>query len=335
MRRVEIVGALSSFVVKIVNFMMGLAIVIILFLIFAIPAFAFNDFYEDKAQGWFWYEQEPEEPEEPEIPPPPLPAPAPVPEPSKEPEPKKIKPLSVEWFEKEYLNLLGTAIDDPSPENVKKYRYATRVMLDKASNFTHAFQRESLLDPMLDESNRMPFASAARGSFMRLTIQEQTKATKAIGQKAGLWVFLDESCAFCALQYPIISRMVKDRKFEAIYITPDGQRPSWMAATDDVRKDDGQSKYLRIGVRPAVAFVAPPENITVLTQGMLSQDLLEERILFAGDQAGMLTAEISGKAFPERKGLLTTQDIQDIGEEMLSNPNVITQSVQDRLEKRY
>ena len=319
---------------NLLDLLITIAITAILFFISTAQAFAFNDFYEEKAQGWFWYEKIPEEPEEEEILPEPV-KPAPKTPKPKVPEVKKIKPLSVEWFEKEYLNLLSDAIDDPSPENVKKYRYATRVMLDKASNFTHEFQRQALLDPMLDESNRMPFSSAARGSFMRLTTEEQVNATKEIGKKAGLWVFLDETCAFCALQYPIIARMVKDRKFEVTYITPDGNRPPWMASTDDVRKDEGQSKFLRIGVRPAVAFVAPPSEVIILTQGMLSQDLLEERILFAGDKVGLLSEELSMKAFPERRGLLTPEDINDIGKEMLENPNGITESVQERLEKRY
>lgn len=313
--------------------LMALAILLVLAFATIAPAMAGVDsFLLDKEEGWFWYQREPE---------PPPPPPEEKPEPpkkqaeAKKDEPKKPGPLSVEWFQKEYLQLLNDAVDDPSPENVRKYRYATRVMLDKASNFTHVFQRESLLDPLLDEANRMPFSSAARGSFMRLTIDEQTAATKAIGQKAGLWVFLDESCAFCALQYPIVARMAKDRKLTVTYITPDGKRPPWMAASDDVRQESGQAKYLRIGVRPAVAMVVPPESVTVLTQGMLSQDMLEERLLFAGDQAGLISPEISAKAFPERRGLLTPDDIKEIGNTMSQDPNTLTNSVQDRLQKRY
>lgn len=301
------------------------------------PTFAAENFINGKEEGWFWYEREPDPPPPPvvEKPEPKKPQAQKSPPEKKTEEPKKTPVLSVEWFQKEYLTILNGAIDDPTDENVRKYRYATRVMLDKASNFAQAFQRESLLDPLLDEGNRMPFASSSRGSFMRLTMDEQVKATREIGGKAGLWIFLDDTCAFCALQYPIVSRTIKDRSLTATYITPDGKRPSWMDKSDDVRKDSGQSKKLKIGVRPAIAMVVPPEHITVLTQGMLSQDLLEERLLFAGDRAGLLSAELSKKAFPERNGLLTTKDIQEIGAEMESNPNGLTGNVQKRLEKRY
>lgn len=308
-------------------------------LVLAFPAFAVDQFIKNKEEGWFWYAREPETPE------PELvkkqPAPVIAPKPPEKPasavklEPKKPSALSVEWFQNEFPRILNSAIDDPSPENVKKYRYATRVMLDKASNFTHVFQRQSLLDPLLDESVRSPFSSAARGSFERLTNEERQKATEAISKEAGLWVFLDDECPFCEMQYPMVARTAKARGFLVTYITPDGKRPSWMARADSVVKDTGQSKSLRIGVRPAVALVVPPSKITVLTQGMLSQDLLEERILNAGDEAGLLTAELHKKAFPIERGLLTPQDIKDIGSELEGNPESLTPNVQERIEKRF
>ncbi len=304
----------------------------------SMPASAVDQFIKDKEDGWFWYQSEPDYTEPP--PPPVLEKKPAKPtviklEPPKPPEPKKPSALSVEWFKKEYPEILNAAIDDPSPENVKKYRYATRVMLDKASNFTHQFQRQSLLDPLLDESVRSPFSSAARGSFENLSNQERRKATEGIAKGAGLWVFLDDTCAFCALQYPMVARTAKERGFVVSYITPDGKRPSWMSPSDALLKDSGQSKYLKIGVRPAIALVVPPSKITVLTQGMLSQDLLEERILHAGDEAGLLTGEVRKKAFPMERGLLTPQDIKEIGKQLESDPDALTPNVQQRIEKRF
>lgn len=306
----------------------------VLGLVIAFPVFAVDDFIKNKAEGWFWYAREPEPPapvpEKKNIPPQ-----ATKPAPPAKTEPAKPSALSVEWFQKEYPLILNSAIDDPSPENVQKYRYATRVMLDKASNFTHVFQRQSLLDPLLDESVRSPFSSAARGTFQRLSDEDKQKATESISKGAGLWVFLDDKCPFCSMQYPMVSRTAKDRGFLVTYITPDGERPSWMSPSDSLVKDTGQSKHLRIGVRPAIALVVPPTKITVLTQGMLSQDLLEERILHAGDEAGLLTAELRKKAFPMERGLLTPQDIKDIGRELEANPNALTPNVQQRIEKRF
>ena len=294
-----------------------------------------TDPFKRSEEGWFWYQVEPE-PKEP-------PKEKAQPKSEKKPDQPSViqlskpKPqaLSVEWFQKEYPKLLNNAVDDPTDENVQAYRYATRVMLDKASNFTRTFQKQSLLDPLLDESVRSPFANAMRGSHQRWSRDQKTKATERIAKKAGLWVFLDDKCVFCNMQYPIIARTAKDRGFEVIYITPDGSRPSWLMSGSDVRKDEGQSKHLKIQVRPALALVIPPEKITVLSQGMISQDLIEERILVAGDAAGLVSGEERKDVFPEERGIMTTEDIKDIGKYMAEDPKNVIRGAQDKIQKRY
>lgn len=297
-----------------------------------------GDIYKSGEEGWFWYEREPEAPKEkkkpPEKKPPPMPSVIKL-EAPKESKPPEIAPLSVKWFQQEYMNVINEAIDDPTEDNVRKYRYATRVMLDKASNFTRQFQKQSLLDPLLDESVRSPFASGMRGSFQGWTIEAKRKATKGMNKKAGLWVFLDDQCPFCPLQYPVVARMAKEMQFEVFYITPDGKRPSWLMGESTVLKDEGQSKTLRISVRPAIAMVVPPAKITVLTQGLLSQDLLEERLLLAGDAAGLVTGQERKNAFPEERGIMTTEDIKTLGTEMSNDKNALTSGAQKRIEQRY
>lgn len=297
-----------------------------------------DSIYKAQEEGWFWYEREPEAPKQ-EVKPPPKPQPS-MPsviklEAPKDSKPPELEPLSVKWFQQEYLGLMHTAIDDPSEANVRNYRYATRILLDKASNFTRQFQKESLLDTLLDESVRSPFATGMRGSFQGWTMDAKRKAVRGMNTKAGLWVFLDDQCPFCSMQYPIVSRMAKELNFEVFYITPDGARPSWLMGTATVLKDEGQSKTLRIGVRPAVALVVPPAKVTVLTQGMLSQDLLEERLLVAGDAAGLITGQERKNAFPEERGIMTPEDIKSLGGEMLKDKNALTSGAQKRIEQRY
>ena len=297
-----------------------------------------DNIYKAQEEGWFWYEREPEAPKEekkePQKKPPPTPSIIKL-EAPKDQKPPEIEPLSVKWFQQEYLSVINTAIDDPSEDNVRNYRYATRVMLDKASNFTRQFQKQSLLDPLLDESVRSPFSSGMRGSFQGWTFESKRKATRAMNKKAGLWVFLDDQCPFCAMQYPIVARMAKELDFEVFYITPDGNRPSWLMGNAPVLKDAGQSKTLRIGIRPAVALGVPPAKITVLTQGLLSQDLLEERLLVAGDAAGLITGQERKNAFPEERGILTPDDIKSLGSEMAKDRGALTPGAQKRIEQRY
>ena len=82
-------------------------------------------------------------------------------------------------------------------------------------------------------------------------------------------------------------------------------------------------------------MVIPPGKITVLTQGLLSQDLLEERLLVAGDAAGLITGKERKNAFPEERGVMTPEDIKSLGLEMLKDKNALTPGAQKRIEQRY
>lgn len=295
-----------------------------------------DPFIQEKEQGWFWYKKEPELREEKT----PLPR---KPEVKPEvqsiqiaPEEKPIKEpehFSVEWFQQKYLGVLSNAVDNPTPENVREYRYATRVMLDKASNFAHEFKRQSLLDPLLDESNRYPFASTPRGSFQRFTNEQKKAAINSIKEKVGFWVFVDEGCHFCVLQYPIIERTFKQNNMTVQYITKDGKRPSWMKEDAEVLPDLGQSSHLKIKVRPATAMIVPPKKIVVLTQGMLSSDLLEERMLTAAYVENLLDKQTRMLAFPMEKGLLTPDDIKAAGQAM-KDGGKMSSKVQEMLQQR-
>jgi conjugal transfer pilus assembly protein TraF len=304
-------------------------------LIAASPALSVDDFLKRKEEGWFWYQKEPELiiPEKIEVPEPKEEA---LPEVVKIEVPKKEKtePLSVQWFKKSYEDLLHNAVDNPTPENVEKYRYATRVMLDKASNFGREFKKQALLDPFLDESNRYPFSSAMRGSFMRMTNKAKTNALKTISEKAGIWIFVNSTCDFCALQYPVIKNSIRENGWVAKFITPDGERPSYMDAEDDLAKDDGHSDHFKIKIWPSVALVVPPEKVIVLTQGMLSRDLFEERVLMAGDMAGLLGGEDRLAIFPNERGILTPEDIREAGKFIDEDGDAFKTKVQDLIEKR-
>lgn len=300
-------------------------------------ASAIDEFILRKEEGWFWY-QDPIEPKEPEPKPEePTPPPKKTPETNviSMPKPEEPPPLSAEWFRKNYSKYLDKAVDDPSPENVAQYRYLTRVMLDKASNFARQFRQQTLLDPYLDESNRYPFANAMRGAFQRLNDKDRKQIIKDLSQKAGLWVFLDERCEFCVIQYPVIARAARENGFLVRYITPDGKRPSWFKEGDEVSKDMGQSQFLKIKVWPATALVVPPDKILVISQGLLSDDLIEERILAAADKAGLIPQSDRFKVYPNERGILSPQDIQEAGKYLGKDDSKFREELQNRIGSHF
>lgn len=173
-------------------------------------------FLTDKARGWFWYEKQPDPPppkeKEPKQPPPAAAAPAKPassPEASAQSQPGPAT-FSVKWFQQNYATVMEDAIDDPTDAKMDKYRYVTRVMVDKATNFSHKFQERAVLDAALDETNRFPISSAMRSDFYRQINQNKAHYMRQLADRAGLWVFLDAECSFCERQYPIVKRMAKE-----------------------------------------------------------------------------------------------------------------------------
>lgn len=279
-----------------------------------------DPFLHDKARGWFWKEpipqeeepkKEEEKPNEPVV----------VIDNKKSENPKEPPTFSVEWFQKNYMSILYRAIDDPTPENVDKWRLATRVMLDKASNVVQVFRERLAVDPDLDEQNRYPIANVMRSQMQANLMRNIDSALNYLSDKMGLWVFLDENCNFCRIQYHIIKDLAKKTKLEIRYIVKQGRPIFGMSEDEEVLPDLGQSEFLNIKLTPAIVMVIPPEKYIVLSQGMLSADIISERILLAAKSEGLLDKKRYAETNPNVAGLITPEQINSLSDLKLDSPD--------------
>lgn len=279
----------------------------------ALPLIASEAFYKDKSRGWFWKEKQPL-PSEP--PPPPLvelPIGGVAPTKEASADPKEPPTFSVKWFQQNYMSIFESAVDNPTPANMDKFRVVTRVMMDKASNATQLFRERAALDTDLDEQNRYPIASVMR-SQMGTNINENTDTNlRYLSDKAFFWVFLDEECNFCGIQYSIINDLVKKTGLQVSYIVKQGKPIFGMNENDDVLPDVGHSENLNLKLTPSIVMVVPPQKFVVLTQGMLSADLLSERILLAAKSEGLLDNFRYAQTNPNVAGLLNPNQIKAMG----------------------
>ena len=286
-----------------------------------IPLFANEAFLRDKQRGWFWREEVllPTAPaEEPPI----EPASVSVEATPMESREQRAEPptFSVKWFQKHYMGLFERAVDDPTPENMDQWRLATRVMIDKASNAAQVFRERAALDVELDEQNRYPIATAMRMDMERNLLENQDDTVRFIGTRAALWVFLDEDCSYCRLQYNIIKTLAKQTDLTVSYIVRQGKPIFDMTEDDDVLPDLGHSETLGIRLTPAVVMVYPPDKMIVLSQGMLSGAELSERIILAAKQEGVLDEDRYARVNPNVAGLLTPSQIQSLGAKDFHGP---------------
>lgn len=259
----------------------------------------FGNFQGD---GYYWYKQDPE-PEEvkPEKPPVPTPAPA-----AKASAPKQIKPMSSEWLRENLPKLMDLAVDNPTKENVANYMYAQRILLDKAQNFSEQVKTVVATDPFLDENNRMPLSQFAQAGFARGIGRAEEEALKFVAGKAGLWVFVDtpDKCSACATY---ASEIIQGSGGDAGV----AKRYNFNSRVINVSTRDGLTAARKLGlsVTPTTVLVVPPRGIYVVSQGLMSQSQLKERILIAAKSTEMLPQAMLKSINPYSNGILSTAEI--------------------------
>ena len=261
-----------------------------------------SQFAPFKGEGYYWYQQDPEEDPPPKIEPPKPLAPAPAPKAS-EPPPKA---LSVAWLKINLPRLLEVATDHPTPENVANYMYAQRILLDKSQAVADASKEVVAADPFLDENNRFPVAQYAQLDFLRTAKKGQDSVLAHLGKTSGIWVFVDtpDKCSACEDYVKNVLLGYKGSpgiatqfgfNFRKIYInTPEGK----VAA-----------KKLNLKVAPTTVLVMPPSEYFLVSQGLMGQSTLSDRLLLAGKMSGTLPSEMLALVNPYSKGVLTSEEI--------------------------
>jgi conjugal transfer pilus assembly protein TraF len=295
------------------------------------PPVSHQYFYRGKEDGWFWYkdpiEIKKEEPKE--IAPPP----------SKQPKVESVvnkknepEPFSVVWLRENLPKLQEAAIDNPTNDNVSAYMYAQRVAMDKAQNYAEKVRQVVAADVYLDENNRIPIASFAAAQFDRSLSKSKLAALKSIAEKGGIWVFFDSSCTFCGPQVNQVKEIAKRYGFITKFISTDKKGIPGLLNDGQWVSDTGQAKALKVTITPTTILVSPPNNFYVVSQGLMAQDALSDRLLVAAQTNNMLPQEILAGLQQYQRGVVKTEDMN---EGASSDPKEWIQKLKDRLQGRY
>lgn len=297
---------------------MRLSGILFLLVLVASCAQAAPPFFERKEEGWFWY-KDPKEVDKPK----PLLVPlVPAPEPEVPEEPTKEAgppPFSIAWIRKNLPTALDAALDDPSQEKVATYLYLQRLLIDRSDNFAQAAVRVSALDPLLDENNRLPVATAAKVVAARSQKEGSEEALRFLGQRSGLWFFFDAKCVHCEGQYESLKRLSDKYGFPLLNASADGVPLPSMSEGDWVQ-DSGQFRNIGLQIYPTTVLAVPPDKYIIVSQGAMSLDMLEERILLAAEDQKLLPGDVSAKVNALSKGILKPSDISAEAAEKLKDP---------------
>ena len=272
---------------------------------------------KNRSTGWFFYRDH-------AAPPPPMVTPIPkqpgsaaaAAQSDQPPAPKTADLFSVSWLKEKMPILQENAINNPTDENVRAFKYAERLMLDLATNYGNAVERVVAADPMLNEEARFPIAAAARASALFQVDAAQKEILKAIAPKTGLWFVFDSTCSFCHTQYETLRDLVKEYGWPVRYISIDGKPLKGMTTFwPDPRGE--RSKKLGVQITPAILLVRPPNDITIVAHGALARSALERKIVTAAISMKVAPPELIDVAQMQERGILKPDDITRMRQEKI------------------
>lgn len=248
-----------------------------LLLLVSYPALSVN-FYDDKARGWFWYEERQEDvDEEPLEPAPVISTPVqPIP-------PIVITPSEQLKRQGEALeNAMATAILTPSPENYVHYLALSKAVQQQAQTFSRGFSQAITQNPTYDYSLESPNNAQAIIANNEQTNEDNNATIATMANETALLFFFRSDCPYCHRFAPIVKKFSDFFGFTVIPISLDGQGlPEYPFPKENL----AFAHQLNIKVVPAVGLMKPSTNeLAIVGFGYSSWSELVKKMLFAGEQ---------------------------------------------------
>lgn len=260
------------------------------------------------------------------------PAPAPV---------ENQQKVNVKWLQENYKKLEEQAIDNPTDDNVAAYLYVKRITLDKSQRFSDKVTEVTNQDPLLNENNRVPYASTGAQSIRNANKLAQEQAVRELAAQGGLVIFVDGSCRFCVMQLPVIKALKDNYGVETLVVSLDGTRPKGYVGP--IVRDNGLYRKLDLRLTPSIVYVHKPKGYVdgkdsnvyrIVAQGFYAQDELVKQIAFAGHSTNILSASTMRDLDVWKRGVASTEDLGTLSLDP-KNTRAIRETLQPLLQKQY
>lgn len=262
-----------------------------------------DSFWNDRSEGWWFYEPDPV----PIVKPEPKPTPKidtslvvtlPKTPPESTAEDPGPVPFSATWLKVNLPRYQQIALDNPGDvDAVASYALLKRMAMDNAQLFTRTYKRALLRYPVLDESTNRPMATFATRQVDEAAIQARDQLLKKIAERsAGLFLFVKPDCPVCGAQTAALSYLKSNYGFEVKPILVGGDDPKGRpiyAALGNVALDSGQAASLHPVALPAIYLVnpkaAPSKQILSIGQGGTSVPQLMDSLIEQSLVQGVIT----------------------------------------------
>lgn len=301
--------------------------------------YGFNQTYEP--DGWYFYRDpvvvEIEESEEPE---PQVFVPQKPVDEQEEVAPVEVKITSA-WLRENLPLLLDAAQDEPTYENVRRYHYAQRIAVDRASLFAKTFERVYRNELALNEKLRRPDNNQELQVHKAQLMENRRKLLEATYSKVGIFFFFESRCEYCIAMVDHIRRLSKLYKLDILPVSLDGfPLPNAPDLEEITIYDDGTlTSMMPVEVTPTFyLFNKETYEAGVISKGYItSEDLLLTSFL-AMHETGVITEQEFQLTQAVRDVYLIPTDGSDLvvnEQELYDNPDYLADKLRNVFNERY
>lgn len=245
-----------------------------------------TDFYERKAEGWFWYDDPVPVPEPKEEPAKKEPIPTPVETNPKNQKPAPPPPMSSAWIRENMQKYMDRAIDKPTPENIQAFLLLQQVAMKKSQQFTAAAKSNIAGNPLLDAVSSNPVASGLKDKLKQEANNQKQKAISHIQKSAGIFYFFESDCIPCSANTQTIN-YIENSGYHVTRISIDGKNIP--GSTVPFKEDKGHAQKLGITTLPAYFMASQSGEFAPLGQGLISVSELNDRVLLRAKEIGLIS----------------------------------------------
>lgn len=254
----------SYSLIKLKNRLVNGLIRLPLFLIcFPNTSFA-HAFFDEHAQGWFWYEeglqvQKPENKNSPSI---------------------FLSPTQqMKVYQRQVEDSLNLAILNPSEANLKAYAKNYFETIKKAQHFTDAYQLMVLKNPSLDYSLKFPTSPLAQRIYAKQKEDRLQIAIQEFARTHGFFFFFSPLCQYCHLFAPIVKEFSEKYGIAVLAINLDPKSHPDLKEFPNALPDKGAARLFKITYLPSLFVVNPKtREVIPIANGFINLEQLEENL---------------------------------------------------------
>lgn len=238
------------------------SIKLIILCLIAINAYAIDQFYQKKAEGWFWYEDLRQKSHNQQ---------------RGNEEHKFNDPVAIiEKYQEDLDFSLKQALVTPTIDNVAAYLKMQQKLLRNSYNFANVWKRTLMYYPELDPTVKAPISHLGGQIYASEREKNINNKIKALAKDYGLIFFFSSNCAYCHEFARTIKSFAERYGWEVLAITLDGKS---IPEYPNAKTNNGISERLRIYGVPALMLTNPKTGkIMPITFGLVSEQELINRI---------------------------------------------------------